>query len=77
MTGALPPQTIYHRTTFDQASLTSLLEEQGFVNVSEYDPISFLGQLDPNYDDHSLAFFPHMNRSGIQVSLCLQAQSSK
>lgn len=77
MTSALPAQTIYHRTTFDQASLTALLEEQGFVDVVEYDPISFLGQMDPDYDDHSLAFFPHMNRSGIQVSLCLTAQSTK
>ncbi len=77
MTGALPAQSIYHRTTFDLASLTSLLEEQGFVDVAEYDPISFLSQMDPNYDDHSLAFFPHMNRSGIQVSLCLRAQSSR
>lgn len=76
MPGALPSQTIYHRTTFDKASLTSLLEENGFVNVDEYDPISFLSQMDANYDDHSLAFYPHMDRRGIRVSLCLSAQTS-
>jgi SAM-dependent methyltransferase len=76
MTSGLPLQTIYHRTTFDRESLVSLLNENGFVNIVEYDPISFLGQIDPNYDDHSLAFFPHMDRGGIQVSLCICAESS-
>lgn len=75
MSGALPNQTIYHRTTFDRASLTSLLEENGFVNVDEYDPVSFLRNLDPNYDDHSLAFYPHMDRTGVQISLCLSANT--
>lgn len=68
---------IYHRTTFDFRSLTSLLEKCGFGDVTEYDPVSFLGKLDPNYDDHSLAFFPHMDRTGVQVSLCLSAMAAK
>lgn len=65
--------TIYHRTVFDKVSLFSALEQVGFGGIQEYDPLSFLSNFDPAYDDHSLAFFPHMDRSGIQVSLCMKA----
>ena len=64
--------TIYHRTVYDKGSLFSVLEQVGFGELEEYDPIAFLGNFDPTYDDHSLAFFPHMDRSGIQVSLCVK-----
>ena len=77
MLGKTRDSYIYHRTTFDIRSLTSLLEECGFSDVIEYDPVSFLGNFDPDYDDHSLAFFPHMDRTGVQVSLCLNATATK
>ena len=64
--------TIYHRTVYDKGSLFSVLEQVGFGELEEYDPIAFLGNFDATYDDHSLAFFPHMDRSGIQVSLCVK-----
>ena len=65
---------IYHKTVYDKVSLTSLLNQHGFTDVSDYDPIFFLAQIDPTFDDHSLAYFPHMDRSGLQVSLCLTAE---
>ena len=65
--------TIYHRTVYDKSSLIAVLEQVGFGEIEEYDPLAFLGNFDSTYDDHSLAFFPHMDRSGIQVSLCVKA----
>lgn len=68
--------TIYHKSVFDRETLVEILHEVGFSEVEEYNPIDFLAEVDPNYDDHSLAFYPHMDRSGIQVSLCLRAYNS-
>lgn len=65
--------SIYHRTTYDIADLTQILESAGFSKINSYDPVSFLSAVDPDYDDHSLAFFPHMDRLGLQVSLCVEA----
>lgn len=67
---------IYHRTTYNHESLNNLLDEAGFHSVKVYDPIHFLSNIDPDFDDHSLAFFPHMDRTGIKVSLCLQGRKS-
>ena len=64
---------IFHKMTWDRTWLCSYLKEAGFENPSEFDPVEFLNGIDPNYDDFSLAFFPHMNRSGRQISLCIQA----
>jgi predicted SAM-dependent methyltransferase len=67
---------IYHKTVYDEESLRSLMQECGFINIERYDPIAFLSEIDKEFDDHSLAFFPHMDRTGIQVSLCLKAHHS-
>jgi predicted SAM-dependent methyltransferase len=69
--------SIYHRTTYDLADLTKVLESAGFSEVTTYNPVAFLFAIDPDYDDHSLAFFPHLDRSGIQVSLCLEASKER
>lgn len=74
MNSGITNQLIYHKTVYDEPSLSLLLQECGFINVEKYNPVQFLGEIDEEYDDHSLAFFPHMNRTGIQVSLCLKAQ---
>jgi len=74
MNSGIANQLIYHKTVYDESSLSLLLHECGFVNVEKYDPVQFLSEIDKDYDDHSLAFFPHMDRNGIQVSLCLKAQ---
>jgi SAM-dependent methyltransferase len=68
---------IYHKTVYDLPSLESMLSDSGFTDISQYDPIWFLEQFDSQFDDHSLAFFPHMDRRGIQVSLCVSAIASQ
>jgi predicted SAM-dependent methyltransferase len=65
-------ETLYHRTVWDFTSLKTQLEESGFASISRFEPIEYLGSIDQNFDDYSLAFFPHMDRSGIPVSLCIQ-----
>jgi len=65
-------ETLYHRTVWDHASLKTYLEDSGFESVSVFDPVAYLGSIDESFDDYSLAFFPHMDRSGTQVSLCMK-----
>jgi hypothetical protein len=50
------------------------LEGSGFKEVKTFDPVEYLGNIDEMYDDYSLAFYPHMDSSGIQVSLALTAR---
>jgi predicted SAM-dependent methyltransferase len=65
--GQLTP--VYHRTVYDDKSLMNVLETSGFIDVKRFDPVKYLGNIDPEFDDHSLAFFPHFDRDGIQISL--------
>jgi len=67
-------ETLYHKTVWDFASLSSAFEHVGFNKVSTFNPVEYLGSIDPEFDDYSLAFYPHMDPSGIQVSLCIQAE---
>jgi len=66
------PQTLYHKTSYDQASLTALLKDCGFDAIERWDwRLTEHAQV----DDHSQAYFPHMQKdSGILVSLNLQAR---
>ncbi len=64
---------LYHRTVWDHLSLQLALESCGFDQVETFNPIEYLAGIDLQYDDYSLAFFPHMNREGIQVSLAIKA----
>jgi len=64
-------EVLYHKVVFDKSTLIEIMSEVGFVEIREFDPVDYLGRVDPNYDDYSLAYFPHMDRTGIQVSLCL------
>lgn len=64
---------VYHRTVWNQSTLTKKLNESGFDRVEVFNPVLFLKAIDKDYDDHSLAFYPHLDFSGIQVSLCLRA----
>lgn len=64
-------EIIYHRTVWDKKSLITALEKAGFFQVNRFDPIQYLSKIDPDYDDYSLAFYPHMDRTGVQVSLCV------
>lgn len=64
-------ETLYHRTVWDYASLRKSIEGSGFMSVSTFDPVHYLESIDETFDDYSLAFFPHMDRAGIPVSLSL------
>lgn len=65
------PATLYHKTTYDQASLSSLLEECDFITPKRWD---WRQTEHASVDDHSQAYFPHMQKdTGILVSLNLQA----
>jgi ubiquinone/menaquinone biosynthesis C-methylase UbiE len=64
--------TLYHKTTYDEASLRSLLQECGFVMPERWD---WRATEHAGIDDHSQAYFPHMQKdSGMLVSLNLQAR---
>jgi len=66
-------ETLYHRTVWDFNSLRDFLRDAGFRDIEEFDPVLYLGSIDEGYDDFSLAYFPHMDRRGTQVSLCISA----
>ena len=66
------PATLHHKTTYDQVSLSILLEECGFLGPEHWD---WRGTEHASVDDHSQAYFPHMQKdTGILVSLNLQAR---
>lgn len=62
---------IYHRMVYDYSSLSSLLNNIGFNNISYWDHNS----VDHGkYDDHSQAYLPHMDKqNGTLISLNLEA----
>ena len=68
---------IYHKTTWDFLTLSRILRATGFEEIASFDPVIYLEEIDPNYDDYSLAFFPHNDRAGIQVSLAIRAIKQK
>ena len=64
-------KNIYHKTVYDEKSLTIILEQAGFRNIRKWDWKTVFS--DHNYDDHSQAYFPHMDKeNGIHVSLNLE-----
>lgn len=65
---------LYHKTVYDKKSLSNLLSLQGFSNIKEYSAEEFLPS---EYDDYSLAYVPHMDRSGIQMHLNLECEKWK
>ena len=65
---------MYHKTVYDKNSLTELLEGVGFSDIELWDWREvFKDNLE--YDDHSQAYFPHMDKeNGIHVSLNIQCK---
>ena len=58
---------VYHKTTYDFKSIKKLLGENGFKNVRRYD---WRKTVHKDYDDHSQAYIPHMDKEkGILISL--------
>lgn len=65
------PIPIFHRTVWNEPDLKNKLEEVGFESVEIFDPEVYLREIDIEYDDYSLAYFPHMDKQGIQISLAI------
>ena len=63
---------IYHKTVYTFKSLKKLLTENGFDNVSVY---NWQETIHKGYDDHSQAYYPHMDKeNGILISLNIEAK---
>ena len=63
-------QTIYHKTIFDQSSLTTILSAAGFVTITRWD---WHKTEHAAIDDYSQAYFPHMDKEkGILFNLNMQ-----
>jgi len=62
-------ESVYHRTVYDENSLSNLLTDAGFSGIKLYDAHEFLPE---GYDDYSLAYYPHMDRTGIQMHLNME-----
>ena len=64
-------KALYHKTAYNFASLQKLLNDNGFKDVEKYD---WQNTIHKDYDDHSQAYFPHMDKkNGILVSLNVEA----
>ncbi len=64
-------KTLYHKTIYNFNSLQKILNDNGFKDVERYD---WQNTIHKDYDDHSQAYFPHMDKeNGILVSLNVEA----
>ena len=64
-------KTLYHKTVWDEKTLTDFLENNGFEKIRLW---NWRETEHADIDDHSQAYFPHMDKeNGIQVSLNLEA----
>jgi predicted SAM-dependent methyltransferase len=64
-------QVIHHKTTYDFESLERVLREAGFADAHRYD---WRQTIHKDYDDHSQAYFPHMDKDGgLLISLNVEA----
>ncbi|HME43784.1 MAG TPA: methyltransferase domain-containing protein [Syntrophorhabdales bacterium] len=58
---------IYHKTTYDFDSLKETLEACGYADIHRYD---WRETIHKDYDDHSQAYYPHMDKEhGLLISL--------
>jgi ubiquinone/menaquinone biosynthesis C-methylase UbiE len=65
-------ERLYHKTKYDEGSLSSLLQQCGFLAPERW---NWRTTEHAGVDDHSQAYFPHMQKdTGILVSLNLQAR---
>ena len=56
--------TIYHKTCYDFDSLENLLINSGFSKIKKYD---WRTTEHANFDDHSQAYIPHMDKENGQL----------
>ena len=61
----------YHKTVYDFEELSTILKDVGFKNIKKYD---WKTTEHSQYDDHSQAYIPHMDKSnGTLISLNVEA----
>jgi predicted SAM-dependent methyltransferase len=60
---------IFHKIVYNEPTFNFALIQAGFSKGENYSAQDFIRSIDPQYDDYSMAFYPHMDSSGIQVSL--------
>ena len=61
---------IYHKTVYDEASLSKVLSNSGFVNMRRY---NWRDTEHSHIDDHSQAYLPHMDKDkGQLISLNIE-----
>jgi ubiquinone/menaquinone biosynthesis C-methylase UbiE len=64
-------QVLYHKTAYNFPSLKAVLEAANFADVRRYD---WRQTIHKDYDDHSQAHFPHMDKEdGLLISLNVEA----
>ena len=69
--GEAQQRVIYHRTVYDFPSLKRLLGKANFTDVHRYD---WRKRTHKDYDDHSQAYYPHMQKErGLLISLNVEA----
>lgn len=62
---------LYHKTVYTFDSLKKLLENNGFKDIKKY---NWEDTIHKDYDDHSQAYYPHMDKkNGILISLNVEA----
>jgi len=65
---------IFHKTIYDEASLSYLLKNNGFYDIRKWDWRKTEHSM---IDDHSQAFYPHMQKdNGIQISLNIECKKN-
>jgi SAM-dependent methyltransferase len=65
---------LYHKTVYNFPHLRVLLQTCGFAKVRRYD---WRQTVHKDYDDHSQAYYPHMDKErGILVSLNVEADKA-
>ena len=64
-------EEIYHKTVFNKVTLMNLLYVVGFKRIKEYD----IETTEPfcSFDDQSHAYYPHMDKNGLLLTLNLEA----
>ena len=65
---------IYHKTCYNFSKLRNLLEKSNFYNIETWDSLEFFKTIDPEFDDYSKAYYPHMDfKNGFPISLNIKA----
>ena len=69
--GVAGNETLYHKTAYDEESLNVTLKKAGFKDIKRYE---WQKTEHVKYDDHSQAYYPHMDKeNGLLLSLNMEA----